>query len=158
MLMVAVLGGLIFGILERVVGSNSFFQGADTSRFFGLISVGVCVGIFVALVDRLAREAWIKVRTGPIVGKAFVLYKSPTHIGSAPRADIYLFKDAGIDPDHAVIHRVGNKYEIEDLRSRGGTKVGRQDVRRHRPQSGDRIQLGSTILEFEERAGKGTQT
>ena len=106
----------------------------------------------MALVDQLAREAWLRVRTGPLAGKSFVLYKTPTTVGSSPSADVYLFKDAAIDPDHIAIHRVGNRYEIEDLGTRSGTQVGGQAIRRQRLNSGDQITLGATVLEFEERA------
>lgn len=145
------LGGVFFDPIDRFASSGSFFAESDLSRLVGVLAVGVLVGIFVALVDRLAREAWIRVRTGPLAGKAFVLYRTPALIGSAPDADIYLFKDAEISPKHAAIHRVGSRYEIEDS-SRRGTRVAGQVVRRSRLQSGDQIVIGGTVLEFEERA------
>ncbi len=145
------LGGLFFDPINRFAGPDSCFVGAEVSRMVGLAAVGISVGIFVALVDRLAREAWVLVKTGPLAGKSFVLYRTPTRVGSEPRADIYLFKDAAIAPVHATIHRVGNQYEIEDMDSPQGTVVGGRPVRRHRLSTGDRIVLGSTVLEFEER-------
>ncbi|MHC4547773.1 MAG: FHA domain-containing protein [Planctomycetota bacterium] len=145
------LGGVFFDPLDRFLGSGSFFAESELSRLVGVLAVGVSVGIFVALVDRLAREAWIRVRTGPLAGKSFVLYRTPTILGSAPEADIYLFKDGEIGPRHAAIHRVGNRYEIEDT-SRRGTRVAGRAIRRHRLSSGDQIVLGATVLEFEERA------
>ena len=60
-------------------------------------------------------------------------------------------QDAEIDPSHASIHRVGNRYEIEDLGTRSGTMVAGRPIQRHRLSSGDQIVLGATILEFEER-------
>ncbi len=146
------LGGAFFDPIDRFVRPESFFAAADLSRLVGLVIVGACIGVFVALVDRLAREAWIRVRTGPLAGKSLPLYRTPTVVGSAPAADIYLFKDAEIDPSHAAIHRVGNRYEIEDLGSRTGTTVAGRPVGRGRLVSGDQIVLGSTVLQFEERA------
>jgi hypothetical protein len=148
------LGGLFFDPIDRFFRPDSAFAGVAISRGIGLAAVGLAIGLFVALVENLAREAWLRVRTGPLAGKQFVLFRTPTTIGSAPRADVYLFKDAAIDPQHAVIHRVGSRYEIEDLSARTGTQVGGQAVRRHRLSSGDVIQVGSTVLEFEERAKK----
>ena len=146
------LGGVFFDPIDRFFQEPSAFAGAELSRLVGLVAVGLCVGFFVALVDQLAREAWLRVRTGPLAGKSFVLYKTPTTVGSSPSADVYLFKDAGIDPDHIAIHRVGNRYEIEDFGTRSGTQVGGQAIRRQRLNSGDQITLGATVLEFEERA------
>lgn len=145
------LGGVFFDPLDRFLSSGSFFSESDLSRLVGVLAVGALVGVFVALVDRLAREAWVRVRTGPLAGKAFVLYRTPAYVGSAPDADIYLFKDAEISPKHAAIHRVGSRYEIEDT-SRKGTRVAGQVIRRSRLVSGDQIVIGGTVLEFEERA------
>ncbi len=143
-------GGMFFDPIDRWVGS-SLFDGSGASRLVGLVAVGLSIGIFVALVDRLARDAWLRVRTGPLAGKSFILYKTPTVLGSAPGADVYLFKDADIDASHASIHRVGTVYEIEDMGSRMGTTVGGTKVRRRRLVSGDQIIVGGTILDFEER-------
>jgi hypothetical protein len=144
------LGGLFFDPIDRFVGS-SMFAGSGMSRLVGLLAVGLSIGIFVALVERLARDAWLRVRTGPLAGKSFILYKTPTIIGNSPQSDVYLYKDAEIDPSHASIHRVGTSYEIEDMGTRMGTSVGGNKVRRRRLMSGDQIVIGSTILDFEER-------
>ncbi|MEO7734101.1 MAG: FHA domain-containing protein [Kofleriaceae bacterium] len=143
-------GGLFFDPIDRFFGS-SMFAGSGASRLVGLVAVGLSIGIFVALVERLARDAWLRVRTGPLAGKSFILYKTPTIVGSAPKSDIYLYKDAEIDPAHASIHRVGTTYEIEDMATRMGTSVAGSKIRRRRLVSGDQIVIGSTILDFEER-------
>ncbi len=143
-------GGLFFDPIGRW-GASSMFEGGDTSRLVGLLAVGLSIGVFVALVERLARDAWLRVRTGPLAGKSFILYKTPTVIGSAPQADVYLYKDADIDASHVSIHRVGTVYEIEDMSSRMGTTVGGARIRRRRLASGDQIVIGSTVLDFEER-------
>ena len=145
------LGGLFFDPIDRWAKA-SMFDGGDMSRLVGLLAVGLSIGIFVALVERLGRDAWLRVRTGPLAGKSFILYKTPTIMGSSPQSDVYLFKDAEIDASHAQIHRVGTVYEIEDMSSRMGTSVGGNKVRRRRLVSGDQIIIGSTILDFEERA------
>jgi pSer/pThr/pTyr-binding forkhead associated (FHA) protein len=93
----------------------------------------------------------LRVRTGPLAGKSFILYKTPTIIGSSPKCDVYLYKDAEIDPEHLSVHRVGTVYEVEDMNTRMGTSVGGNKVRRRRLVSGDQIIIGSTILDFEER-------
>lgn len=143
------LGGVFFDPISRFAASE--FANGSTSRLVGLVAVGLSIGVFVALVERLARDAWLRVRTGPLAGKSFILYKTPTLIGNSPQSDVYLYKDAEIDPTHASIHRVGTVYEIEDMGSRMGTAVGGSKIRRRRLASGDQIVIGSTILDFEER-------
>jgi hypothetical protein len=142
-------GGMFFDPIDRFF--VSVYSDGALSRLIGLLVVGLSIGVFVALVERLARDAWLRVRTGPLAGKSFILYKTPTIIGSSPGSDVYLYKDAEIDQSHASIHRVGTLYEIEDMGSRMGTTVGGGRIRRHRLISGDQIVIGSTILDFEER-------
>lgn len=144
------LGGMFFDPIDRWF-SSSLFVGSSTSRGVGTLAVGLSIGIFVALVERLGRDAWLRVRTGPLAGKSFILYKTPSILGSAPQSDVYLYKDADIDASHVAIHRVGTIYEIEDLGTRMGTSVGGAQIRRRRLVSGDQIIIGSTILDFEER-------
>jgi hypothetical protein len=148
------LGGLFFDPISRFIDDESVFVSATLSRIIGFSAVGLAIGLFVALVERLAREAWLLVRTGPLAGKSFVLYRTPTTLGSSPDAEVYLFKDPEVDGAHAALHRVGTTYEIEDLSSRTGTKVGSEPIRRRRLVSGDQIVLGSTIVEFVERAAR----
>ncbi len=150
------LGGLFFDPIIRW-SSATVFDGGSTSRLVGLLAVGLSIGLFVALVERMGRDAWLRVRTGPLAGKSFILYKTPTIIGNAPASDVYLYKDAEIDPSHAQIHRVGTTYEIEDMGSRMGTDVGGSKVRRKRLVSGDQITIGATILDFEERQKRAPQ-
>ncbi|MBP7868266.1 MAG: FHA domain-containing protein [Acidobacteria bacterium] len=151
------LGGAFFDPVSRFLQGGSLFQGADLSRAVGLAAVGLSIGFFVALSERLTREAWVKVRTGPLAGKSFVLYRTPILVGSSPKADIYLFKDAGIAPEHAALHRVGDAWELEDLGSPGGTTASGRPVRRWRLRSGEQLCVGSTVLEFEERLRKAPE-
>ena len=148
------LGGMFFDPIDRFAQADTVFVGSEMSRLVGLLAVGLCVGIFMALVERMGREAWIRVCTGPLAGKSFILYRSPTVIGSSPQADIYLFKDPEIDPSHLAIHKVGSTYEAEDLNSRHGTMVTGEPLRRKPLVSGDQICIGGTVLQFEERASR----
>jgi pSer/pThr/pTyr-binding forkhead associated (FHA) protein len=84
--------------------------------------------------------------------------KDSTQIGSSPKADIYLFKDAEIAPSQAIVHRIGSHYEVEDLGSEFPTTVNQQPVQRRRLVSGDQVCVGATILEFEERSKRSLTT
>jgi len=149
-----VLGGLLFDPINRFL-IPSVEQG-DVMRFVGLSMVGLCVGIFVALSERLGRDGWIRVLTGPLRGKAFILYHNPTIIGASPNANIYLFKDPKIAPEHIALHRAGNGYELVQTRNDAPVSVNNLPVHRRRLVSGDQIIVGDTILHFEERAKKRT--
>jgi hypothetical protein len=144
------IGGVLFDPINRFLIWDR--MEGDIMRLTGFSVMGLCVGLFIAIGEQLGREAWVRVRTGPLAGKSFILYRNPTIIGSSPQSDIYLFKDKDISPAHAAIHRSGGAYEIEDLDSQQGTYVENRQVRRYRLASGDQISIGATVLEFEERA------
>ena len=148
------LGGLVFDPINRFLIPST--EQGDIMRLVGLVSVGLCVGIFVALSERLGRDGWIRVLTGPLRGKAFILYHNPTIVGASPNANIYLFKDPKIAPEHVALHRVGNGYELVQSRGDAPVSVNNLSVHRRRLVSGDQIIVGDTILLFEERAKKRT--
>jgi type III secretion system (T3SS) inner membrane Yop/YscD-like protein len=148
------LGGLLFDPINRFL-IPSTEQGA-VMRLAGLCAIGLSVGIFVALSERLGRDGWIRVLTGPLRGKAFILYHNPTIIGASPSTNIYLFKDPKIAPEHIALHRAGNGYELVQTRSDAPVTVNNLPVHRRRLVSGDQIVIGDTILLFEERAKKRT--
>ena len=147
-----VLGGLLFDPINRFIFPST--EQGDIMRLVGLCVIGLSVGVFVALSERLGREGWLRVRTGPLRGKAFILYQNPTIIGSAPTSSIYLIKDRNVAPEHASLHRVGGGYEIVQINSEAPVLVNNTAVARRRLVSGDQIILGDTILDFEERAKK----
>jgi hypothetical protein len=147
-----VLGGLLFDPINRFLIPST--EQGDVMRLVGFCMVGLCVGIFVALSERLGRDGWIRVLTGPLRGKAFILYHNPTIIGSSPTANIYLFKDSKVAPEHVALQRVGNGYELVQSRSDAPAMVNSLPVRRRRLVSGDQVVIGDTILLFEERAKK----
>jgi pSer/pThr/pTyr-binding forkhead associated (FHA) protein len=88
------------------------------------------VGLFVGIVEQWTKSAWLLMKAGPLAGKQFVLFRNPTVLGSAPKADVYLFKDESIEPRHALIHDRGGRFEIEDMDTAEGTYVNGVPVRR----------------------------
>lgn len=148
------LGGLLFDPINRFLIPST--EQGDVMRLAGLCAIGLSVGVFVALSERLGRDGWIRVLTGPLRGKAFILYHNPTIIGASPSTNIYLFKDPKIAPEHIALHRAGNGYELVQSRSDAPVTVNNLPVHRRRLVSGDQIIIGDTILLFEERAKKRT--
>jgi hypothetical protein len=146
----ALLGGLLGGFLFDPI--MLIFQDQKTawiSRCVGFTTIGIMVGFFVGLVEQWTKTAWVLMRAGPLAGKQFIIYRSPTVLGSSPKADIYLFKDSAIEPQHALIHNRGGRFEIEDCNTPDGTYVNGIPVhKKHALNPGDQIVLGKTVLEF----------
>jgi hypothetical protein len=142
------LGGLLFDPINYLIGGGQFSDSAASSRAVGFTVIGLVTGLMVGIVELIAREAWVKMLAGPLAGKEFVLYKDPTSIGSSPKREVYLFKDPDVEPVHALIHRVGEGYEIEDQKSPNGTFLNGRKVSRQRLKSQDQIRIGGTVLLF----------
>jgi pSer/pThr/pTyr-binding forkhead associated (FHA) protein len=87
-------------------------------------------------------------KAGPLAGKQFILFRNPTVIGSSPKSDVYLFKDPDIEPQHALIHDRGGRFEIEDTGSADGTYVNGRPIKKKILAAGDQIVMGKTVLEF----------
>lgn len=144
-------GGLLFDPIYMLFGQP---QEAAASRAVGFAVIGVLVGLFVGLVENWTRTAWLHMKAGPLAGKQFVLYRNPTVIGSAPKSDIYLFKDDSIEPRHALVHNRGGRFEIEDLQTPDGTYVNGVPVTTRILQNGDQIVVGKTMFEFSLRENR----
>lgn len=143
------LGGLLFDpIAELVQRGSEHVVGAEPSRAIGFAVIGLTTGLMIGVVELLARDAWLKMLVGPLAGKEFVLFKNPTVIGSSPKADVYLFKDPEVDPAHALLHAVGDGYEIEDRTGAGRTFLNGRPVRRAHLEHGDQVRIGKTVLSF----------
>ena len=145
------IGGLLGGLLFDPIAKLSGSEGAELSRCVGFISVGFLAGLLIGLVEQLSKEAWLLMKTGPLAGKQFVVYKSQTTIGSSPRCDIYLFKDRLVGEEHARLVRLGRTYELESLQESGQTLVNGVEIQKRILRSGDLIQIGSTELEYRMR-------
>jgi hypothetical protein len=138
------LGGLLFDPISLIFGGHD----ASASRGVGFAVIGIMVGLFIGFVEQWTKTAWLLMKAGPLSGKQFVLYRDPTVIGSAPKADIYIFKDPDIEPRHALIHNRGGRFEIEDCGTKDGTYVNGVPVSKKILQAGDQIVIGKTLLEF----------
>jgi hypothetical protein len=139
------LGGLLFDPISKVTESGIL------SRAVALTGIGLVAALGTGLIERAAKTGWLKVVAGLIVGKQFILYRNPTNIGSSPQCEIYLFKDTQVAPRQAAIHVASGGCELESVSPDSATFVNGQAVSRKRLRNGDRIQIGSTVFEFQEK-------
>ena len=146
------LGGIFFDPITKIFANTEMSGQAMVSRAFGFSIIGLSAGLMIGLVEMLAKDAWLLMLAGPLAGKQFITYKNPTAIGSSPKCEIYLFKDPDVEPRHALIHKVGNRHEIEALDTASGTFVNNMRVKRQVLRDGDRIAVGQAVFEYSERA------
>ncbi len=162
-----IVNGLIGGAIGGFVGGFLFdpisvagtvaaqitgaMMGGELSRMVGMTVMGICAGVAIGMVEEMRKEAWLTIVAGPLTGKQFIIYQSPTTIGSSPKADICLAKGTTVAPQHATVEIDGNRYILADL-SGGGTLINGRPITRQALRDGDNIQIGQTVLQYSVRS------
>lgn len=82
-----------------------------------------------------------------VVGHVIQLDLMPVEIGRHHGADLSL-NDEHVSRRHATVRRVGDDYELVDLRSQNGSFVNGARWPLYRLQDGDSVRVGSTTLRF----------
>jgi len=154
-LWIGLIGGLVGGaagglLIEPLHG----FVSVHNAWLVALLAIGGLAAAATGILEQAAKAGWLKVSTGIIAGKQFILYRNPTYIGSAPDCQIYLFKDPQVGKRHAAIHLTPMGIEIEDLPLGIDTFVNGKAIKRSPLKNGDRIEIGATQFLFQERRPK----
>jgi Inner membrane component of T3SS, cytoplasmic domain len=143
-----VIGGAVGGIVFHWAGLK--IEDESTAQLIGFAVVGLGIGVAVGLVEVARRQAWLKISTGGMVGKEFIIYHAATHIGSAPKCEITLIKDAEVSPYHCRIDDHGGRYSISAFEG-CPMRINGTPASSHWLQAGDAIELGRTTLNYNER-------
>lgn len=89
----------------------------------------------------------LKVLSGAAAGTEYPLGAAEMSLGRSP--DNYIcIQDSNASRVHCIIRMIGGKAVLRDNKSRNGVYVNNQRVQEHTLQPGDKIGIGSTILEF----------
>lgn len=145
------LGGVLFEIVPYLLPG---LRSGAPSRLVGFGATGALVGLFIALVQQLLREAWVRVVVGRNEGKEFLVEKAQTVLGRGELCDIPLFGDPSVAKRHAVLAlQSGGGWAIADTgEAPAGVLVNGARIAAPQPlRSGDQIQLGGKNLVFYEK-------
>jgi len=144
-------GGVILVLIRHLLGDPL------VGKALGLVILGGCVGIFIALIVVLLSRAWLEVTSGKLLGTEFILdkylgLKAPAaFIGSSVlKCDIAL-TDPEVEAQHAQLKGADTHFTLEDRSLKKGTFVNDQRIQVHRLANRDRIQVGDTELTYHER-------
>ncbi|HXE54695.1 MAG TPA: FHA domain-containing protein [Tepidisphaeraceae bacterium] len=161
LLLYGFLGGLIGGLLGGMLFDpiDLLILGTDKpssaiSRWVGFAVIGATVGLMIGIVELLARDAWLQMTQGPLVGKEFLVFKDVMRLGSSPKSEIYLFNDPAVAAQHAVIRATGGIYDIENTCTESPVCVNGRPIQRARLRNGDRITLGRTAFLFQRQGAE----
>ena len=144
------MGGLIFQQVDFMIDGSGF-----TVRLLGYLATGTGIGLAIGVVERALRESWLSIIGGPMTGKEFSLAQPVTTIGSDYRADIVLGKDPGIEPTHVALVRADSGVVQVERRGTQPVFVNQQQVDAQRLRAGDQLQVGGTMISFQQRRTAG---
>jgi hypothetical protein len=102
------LGGFLGASALLILGAGGF------GRIAGAAILGLCIGLMIALVEELAREAWLVVNWGPNEHMNISLGRQPVLIGSSVKAQIHLPSNREYPDEWAAISLEGGKIRFED--------------------------------------------
>jgi hypothetical protein len=149
-------GGLVGGVVSLLLHSmwSAVFPDADAQSLWspsatGFVALGACIGLAVALAQIILREAWVRVEAGFRPGRQLLLSRPETVIGRAESCDVGLFGDAAVEKIHAKIVHEGDRWLLVDAGTPSGTLLNGQRIAGPTPlSSGDRVQVGASVLSF----------
>jgi len=143
---------LLFSPLYLAGSAEGPVEVGGPGRAVGFPLLGASIGFFIALVQEAFKAAWVRVVVGRNEGREYPVDKPVCIIGRDEYADIPLFGDPQIAPQHARIIKQQNRHLLEDLGSLAGTLLNGQLVQQAWLKDGDTIQIASMRLQFFEKA------
>jgi pSer/pThr/pTyr-binding forkhead associated (FHA) protein len=156
------LGGIVFDLLAQGatpvqggLGQSAPHDSGGPSRAVGFTAIGALTGFFIGLVDELTKQGWVKVLAGRNEGKEYILSKTVSILGRDERADVPLYGDGGIMPQHAAIRTDGRRHTLIEGNTKTGTVVNGQRLDAGVElllRDGDMIQIGTQRILFHEKA------
>ncbi len=148
-------GGLLFKPISLLMASSATGM---SSRATAFVILGMCIGILIALVKVVLKDAWLTVLDGYRPGRQLILSDAQTVLGRAEYAALPFMgrNDAALDLVHAkIIRRTDGRFTIEDNKTKEGTRL--NNVRIDGPallSDGDVIRVGYNSIKFSERHRK----
>jgi pSer/pThr/pTyr-binding forkhead associated (FHA) protein len=153
------IGGALFDTVSQITSPLIQHVRGDTGRgqsevgiagraFMALI-LGALIGLFIGLVERISRSAWIRLVLGRNEGREWSIDSPITTMGRSESASIPLFGDANVGAIHAEIQRHGPQtFVLVDAGTPMGTFVNGQRIQTVGLIHGAQIQIGSFQLQF----------
>lgn len=89
----------------------------------------------------------VQIYPADVIDGMILMEKDTIVVGRDGQCDLHL-PDNSVSRRHVEFRRVGDGYELSDLRSTNGTLVNNEPISCHLLESGDRIKIGSYIFKF----------
>ncbi len=145
---IGVVGGLSGGfaggaVLEFI---TTFMKSGFAARGTGFLIMGGSIGLFYSLFESVKAFGMLKVLTGPVRGKEYVLIMKKTVLGSDKKSAIDFEDYSGLKGSHALFVSTRDEVVLESLE--GEVFINEEKTGKKRLQYEDVIQIGSVKLLF----------
>ena len=149
------LGGLLFDPLAALMQSGT----GMASRATAFVILGLCIGLFIAVVQVVLKQAWLTVVDGFRPGRQLILTEPETEMGTSEKVALpfIAFGAKGVEPRHVrILRQPDGSYVVFDNNTRGGTRVnGHPLTAPVRLRDGDVIAFGVNMVRFSEHRRTG---
>lgn len=153
--------GLIGGAIGGMVGGLLFLPvtqgmgGSMAGRAVSFVILGLCVGLFISLVQVVLKDAWLTVVEGYRPGRQMILTQPEIFMGTAEQValNFIAFGARGVEPRHVrIIRQPDGSFVCYDNNTRNGTQVnGHPLTAPVLLRDGDVISFGVNKVRFSER-------
>ncbi len=151
-------GGAVFDAVSLLALPGIFLTQDQSNagalpRAIGFTITGAGIGLFIGLIELVARRAWVRVLYGRNEGKDYPIDRSGAVIGRDELADVPLRGDPTVAPKHAEVWIEANQQYL--LVPHAETLVnGQLASGRVALHDGDLLQVGGFQLQFMLKAGQ----
>ena len=117
------LGGLLFKPISLLMASSATGM---SSRATAFVILGMCIGILIALVKVVLKDAWLTVLDGYRPGRQLILSDAQTILGRAEYAALPFMgrNDVALDLVHAkIVRQPDGRFTLEDNKTKDGTRL-----------------------------------
>jgi len=152
------IGGMVFDPIAIVVGGailaakgtppNVMDDVGTASRAVYFVVMAGCIALFIGIVEQVAKQASLRLALGRNEGRDYPLFGHRTLIGRNELAQVPIFNDPAVAPQHAFVDRRGPIYWVVDGGSGAPTFLNGQPVSAAPLDHGALIQVGNTVLQF----------
>jgi hypothetical protein len=145
-----IIGGFIGGFLGGIVVEYSRILSPQShfARLGGLVVLGGCIGIFYGLIENRLAEGSLRLLSGSMGGKEFLLSQKTIRIGESEKTEVTLSGYKNVADYHVEIKRAKNNFTIVDYGTKRGTFVNDQRIEETKLQNGDVIRVGDAQFQF----------
>jgi hypothetical protein len=151
-----ILGGFIGGFLGGLVVEYmvAFSPANAPARLVGLCVLGLLIGVSYGLVERGLSKASLRLLSGTLRGREFLLTQRKTTVGGAQSTEVTLAGYRNVSNEHAEITREGSQFTVAQTRGGKPLYVNDEKVNRTVLHDGDVIRVGDAQFQFSRKRGR----